>query len=151
VSSAIGNATVTVGGPLGLPGQFAIPLLRRRLAGADRPAGPRGTVTQAGATDPLDTIPPFDVKIPLTPARGAAIRRALAALDTIPAECRELDLREHRLITSARTTGGHLAADRHPPRLQGPAGRPTAPPGPHPDPQFPVADAPVTALTCGIR
>lgn len=62
-------------------------------------------MTQAGSTDPLDTIPMFDVKIPLTPARAAAIRRALAALDAIPAERRELDLREHQLIASARTAG----------------------------------------------
>jgi len=47
----------------------------------------------------------FDVKIPLTPARAAAILRALAALDAIPAHRRELDLREHQLITSARTAG----------------------------------------------
>jgi hypothetical protein len=58
-------------------------------------------VTAAGSGDPLDTIPLFDVKIPLTPARAAAIRRALAALDAIPAERRELDLREHRLIAGA--------------------------------------------------
>jgi hypothetical protein len=56
-------------------------------------------------TDPLDTIPLFDVKIPLTPARAAAIRRTLAALDAIPAGRRELDLREHQLITAARTAG----------------------------------------------
>lgn len=56
-------------------------------------------------TDPLDTIPLFDVKIPLTPARAAAIRRALAALDAIPAQRRELDLREHQLIGSARRAG----------------------------------------------
>jgi hypothetical protein len=56
-------------------------------------------------TDPLDTIPLFDVKIPLTPARAAAIRRALAALDAIPAQRRELDLREHQLISDARTAG----------------------------------------------
>jgi hypothetical protein len=62
-------------------------------------------VTAAGSSDPLDTIPMFDVKIPLTPARAAATRRALAALDAIPAERRELDLREHQLITSARTAG----------------------------------------------
>jgi hypothetical protein len=62
-------------------------------------------VTQAGSTDPLDTIPMFDVKIPLTPARAAVIRRALAALDAIPAERRELDLREYQLIASARTSG----------------------------------------------
>jgi hypothetical protein len=42
-------------------------------------------VTAAPGTDPLGTIPLFDVKIPLTPARAAAIRRALAALDAIPA------------------------------------------------------------------
>ena len=57
-------------------------------------------------TGPLDTIPLFDVKIPLTPARAAAIRRALAALDAIPAQRRELDLREHQLISDARRTGG---------------------------------------------
>jgi hypothetical protein len=62
-------------------------------------------MTQAGQTDPLDTIPLFDVKIPLTPARAAAIRRALAALDAIPAERRQLDLREHQLITRARAAG----------------------------------------------
>jgi hypothetical protein len=56
-------------------------------------------------TDPLDTIPLFDVKIPLTPARAASIRRALAALDAIPAQRRELDLREHRLISDARRSG----------------------------------------------
>jgi hypothetical protein len=47
----------------------------------------------------------FDVKIPLTPATAAAILRALAALDAIPAHRRELDLREHQLITGARTAG----------------------------------------------
>jgi len=52
-----------------------------------------------------DTIPLFDVKIPLTPARAAAIRRALAALDAIPAQRRELDLREHQLIAAARSAG----------------------------------------------
>ena len=46
-----------------------------------------------------------DVKIPLTPARAAAILRALAALDAIPAHRREPDLREHQLITGARTAG----------------------------------------------
>ena len=56
-------------------------------------------------TGPLDTIPLFDVKIPLTPARAAAIRRALAALDAIPAQRRELDLREHQFISDARRTG----------------------------------------------
>ena len=60
-------------------------------------------MTAAG--DPLETIPLFDVKIPLTPVRAAAIRRALAALDAVPAERRDLDLREHQLITAARTTG----------------------------------------------
>jgi hypothetical protein len=55
--------------------------------------------------DPLDTIPLFDVKIPLTPARAAAIRRALAALDAVPAQRRELDLREHQLISDARRAG----------------------------------------------
>jgi len=62
-------------------------------------------VTAAPGTDPLDTIPLFDVKIPLTPARAAAARQALAALDAIPAQRRELDLREHHLITDARTAG----------------------------------------------
>ena len=60
-------------------------------------------MTAAPGTDPLGTIPLFDVKIPLTPARAAAARRALAALDAIPAQRRELDLREHQLITDART------------------------------------------------
>lgn len=62
-------------------------------------------MTAAPGTGPLDTIPLFDVKIPLTPARAAAMRRALAALDAIPAQRRELDLREHQLIATARTTG----------------------------------------------
>jgi hypothetical protein len=53
----------------------------------------------------LDTIPLFDVKIPLTPARAAAIRRALAALGEIPARRRELDLHEHQLISGARSAG----------------------------------------------
>lgn len=56
-------------------------------------------------SDPPGTIPLFDVKIPLTPARAAAVRRALAALDAIPAQRRELDLREHQLISDARTAG----------------------------------------------
>ena len=54
-------------------------------------------------TDPLGAIPLFDVKIPLTPARAAAIRRALAALDAIPARRRELDLDEPQLISGARS------------------------------------------------
>ena len=62
-------------------------------------------MTTASGTDPLDTIPLFDVKIPLTPARAAGIRKALAALDPIPAQRRELDLREHQLITAARAAG----------------------------------------------
>ena len=62
-------------------------------------------MTEAPGTDPLDTIPLFDVKIPLTPARAAAIRRALAALDAIPAQRRELYRHEHQLITGARTAG----------------------------------------------
>ncbi|MGH3120852.1 MAG: hypothetical protein ACRDND_07415 [Streptosporangiaceae bacterium] len=62
-------------------------------------------MTAAPGTDPLDTIPLFDVKIPLTPARTAAIRQALAALDAIPAQRRELDLREHHLTTGARSAG----------------------------------------------
>jgi hypothetical protein len=53
----------------------------------------------------LDTIPLFDAKIPLTPARAAAIRRALAALDEISARRRELDLHEHQLISVARSAG----------------------------------------------
>ena len=56
-------------------------------------------------TSGLDTIPLFDVKIPLTPARAAAIRRALAALDAIPAQRRELDLHEHQLTGGARSAG----------------------------------------------
>jgi hypothetical protein len=56
-------------------------------------------------TDPLGTIPLFDVKIPLTPARAAALRAALAALDAIGAQRRELDQHEHQLITAARKTG----------------------------------------------
>lgn len=62
-------------------------------------------MTEAPGTDPLDTIPLFDVNIPLTPARAAAARRALAALGAIPARRRELDLCEHQLITDARTAG----------------------------------------------
>lgn len=62
-------------------------------------------MTQAGSGDPLDTIPMFDVKVPLTPARAAAIRRALADLDAIPAGRRELARREHQLIAAARTAG----------------------------------------------
>ena len=62
-------------------------------------------MTTASGTDPLDTIPLFDVKIPLTPVRAAAIRRALAALDAIPARRRELDRHEHQHITDARTAG----------------------------------------------
>jgi len=62
-------------------------------------------VTAAPGTDPLGTIPLFDVKIPLTPARAAAIRRALAALDAIPAQRCELDRHEHQLITDARAAG----------------------------------------------
>jgi hypothetical protein len=62
-------------------------------------------VTAAPGTDPPGTIPLFDVKIPLTPARAAAIRRALAALGAIPAQRRELDRHEHQLITDARAAG----------------------------------------------
>jgi hypothetical protein len=61
--------------------------------------------TDGSGNGPLGTIPLFDVKIPLTPARAAVIRRALAALDAIPAQRRELDLREHQLISDARRTG----------------------------------------------
>ena len=62
-------------------------------------------MTEAPGTDPLDTIPLFDASIPLTPASPAAARGALAALGAIPAQRRELDLREHQLITYARTAG----------------------------------------------
>jgi hypothetical protein len=62
-------------------------------------------VTAAPGADPLDTIPLFDVKIPLTPARAAAVRRALAALGAIPAQRREPGRHEHQLITDARTAG----------------------------------------------
>jgi hypothetical protein len=51
----------------------------------------------------LDTIPLFDVKNPLTPARAAAVRRALAALGEIPVRRRELDLHEHQLIGGGRS------------------------------------------------
>jgi hypothetical protein len=37
--------------------------------------------------------------------RAAAIRRALSALDAIPAQRRELDRHEHQLITDARAAG----------------------------------------------
>jgi hypothetical protein len=50
----------------------------------------------------LDTIPLFDVKNPLTPARAAAVRRALAALGEIPVRRRELDLHEHNLVGDPR-------------------------------------------------
>jgi len=60
-------------------------------------------MTAAPGTDPLGTIPLFDVKIPLTPASAAAVRRALGALDAIRGQRRELDIREHQLITDART------------------------------------------------
>jgi hypothetical protein len=53
----------------------------------------------------LDTIPLFDVKNPLTPARAAAVRRALAALGEIPVRRRELDLHEHQLIGGGRAAG----------------------------------------------
>jgi len=62
-------------------------------------------MTAAPGTDPLGTIPMFDVKIPLTPARAAAVRRALGALDAIRGQRRELDIREYQLITDARTAG----------------------------------------------
>jgi hypothetical protein len=63
------------------------------------------TSTGGSGTHPLDTIPLFDVKIPLTPVRAAAIRRPLAALDAIPSLRRELDLHEHQLISGARSAG----------------------------------------------
>ena len=56
-------------------------------------------------TDPLGTIPLFNVNIPLTPARAAVIRDALTALDAISTQRRELDQREHDLITTARQAG----------------------------------------------
>jgi hypothetical protein len=56
----------------------------------------------------LDTIPLFDVKNPLTPARAAAVRRALAALGEIPVRRRELDLHEHQLIGGGRPSGATL-------------------------------------------
>jgi len=59
----------------------------------------------AAEADPLGTIPLFDVKISLTPARAAAIRRALAALDAIPVQRRELDRHEHQHITEVRAAG----------------------------------------------
>ena len=62
------------------------------------PPGGRGT-------DPLGTIPLFNVNIQLTPARAAAIRRALTDLETVRAQRHELDQREHQLITTARNTG----------------------------------------------
>jgi hypothetical protein len=55
--------------------------------------------------DPLGTSPLFNVNIPLTPARAAAIRRALASLDIIRAQRHDLDQREHQLITAARDAG----------------------------------------------
>ena len=56
-------------------------------------------------TDPLGTIPLFNVNIPLTPARAAAIRGTLTALAAIRAQRRELDQRECDLITAARQAG----------------------------------------------
>ncbi|HEX3513815.1 MAG TPA: hypothetical protein VHT26_07440 [Trebonia sp.] len=57
------------------------------------------------AADPLGTIPMFQVNIPLTAARPAAIRHALANLDVIASQRRELDQREHQLIAAARQAG----------------------------------------------
>ena len=62
-------------------------------------------MTAAPGTDPLGTIPLFDVKIPLTPARATAALRAPAALGASPAQRREPGAGEHQLITGARTTG----------------------------------------------
>jgi len=62
-------------------------------------------MTVPGSADPLGTIPLFNVKIPLTPARTATIRQALAALDAIHAKRHELDRHEHQLITDARAAG----------------------------------------------
>ena len=62
-------------------------------------------MTVPGGADPLGTIPLFNVNIPLTPARAAAIRRTLAALDAIRAQRHELDRHEHQLITDARAAG----------------------------------------------
>jgi hypothetical protein len=60
----------------------------------------------------LDTIPLFDVKNPLTPARAAAVRRALAALGEIPVRRRELDLHEHQLIGGGRSAGATRQQNR---------------------------------------
>jgi len=64
-----------------------------------------GTAATGPGADPLGTIPMFDVNIPLTPARAAAIRRALAGIQTVSAQRRELDQREHQLICAARQAG----------------------------------------------
>lgn len=93
--------------PLPLPRPAVQPQRRPALRVGDpqpRPRDGRAIVMTALGAGPLDVIPVFDVKIPLMPARAAAIRQALAALGAIPAERRELDLREHQLIVGARTT-----------------------------------------------
>jgi hypothetical protein len=88
----------------------------------------------------LDTIPLFDVKNPLTPARAAAVRRALAALGEIPVRRRELDLHEHQLIG-----GGHPAPfylHPPPPSLPPPPPPPPLPPPPPPPPSPPPPPPP---------
>ena len=74
-------------------------------------------MTAAPGTDPPGTIPLFDVKIPLTPARAAAIRRALDTLGATPAQRRELHRHEHQLITGA--------AQQEPPGSRSPPGSAT--------------------------
>ena len=127
------------------------PLRRTGASPSSKPSSPNAhqpaDMTGPGDADPLGTIPLFDVKIPLTPARATAIRRALAALDAIRARRRELDRHEHQLITQARTAGV-IGSDRRPPRLQGPASRPATPPGAHPHARrrpARLADASVTS------
>jgi hypothetical protein len=68
----------------------------------------------------LDTIPLFDVKNPLTPARAAAVRRALAALGEIPVRRRELDLHEHQLIGGGGAPGGNPRQSAGCPRSSAP-------------------------------
>jgi hypothetical protein len=83
--------------------------ITRHLPGTDSTGSPPG----GPGSDPLGTIPLFDVSIPLTPARAAAIRRALASLDVIRTQRHDLDQREHQPITAARDAGP--PASRSPP------------------------------------
>lgn len=125
----------------GLAAKAAVPLdLLYRNAGirariehhrASRPARPEPAAEHASSVVRTLTAQLADLKrrhreetaalrqaleIPLTPASAAAIRRALAALDAVPAQRRELGLREHQLISDARTartagaTWGQIAA-----------------------------------------